>query len=187
MKRRVLLALGAGAVIAPRWLLAQSARMPRIGYLLLTPITEPPSRERQAFLDGLREFGHVPGKTVEIVYRSAEGELEFIDAVSQELLAQKPDLVLVCADVPTALRVEVIETHDLPPGWRATPAPEALARLGTSRVAAKRSPVLSVPSVVLPVEKNYLLDPAHPSFSRIAIARPEALTLDPRLWKGRTR
>jgi len=95
MKRRALLALGAGAVVAPRWLLAQRARIPRIGYLLLTPITEPPSRERQAFLDGLREFGHVPGETVEIVYRSAEGELEFMDAASRELLAQKPDVIAV--------------------------------------------------------------------------------------------
>ena len=81
MKRRALLVSGAGAVMAPRWLLAQSARRPRIGYLLLTPVTEPPSRERRAFLEGLREFGHIPGKTVEIVYRSAEGEVEFIDAV----------------------------------------------------------------------------------------------------------
>ena len=95
MKRRALLVSGAGAVMAPRWLLAQSARRPRIGYLLLTPVTEPPSRERRAFLEGLREFGHLPGKTVEIVYRSAEGEVEFIDAVCQELLEQKPDVIAV--------------------------------------------------------------------------------------------
>lgn len=95
MKRRALLLSGAAAAVYPRWALAQRARLPRIGYLLLTPITEPPSRERQAFLDGLREFGHVPGKTVEIVYRSAEGELEFMDAAAHELLALKPDLIAV--------------------------------------------------------------------------------------------
>jgi putative ABC transport system substrate-binding protein len=95
MKRRTLLAFAAGAALAPRWLLAQGARVPRIGYLLLTPVTEPPSRERQAFLDGLRSFGHVPGKTVELIYRSAEGEVEFMDATCQDLLAQKPDVIAV--------------------------------------------------------------------------------------------
>jgi putative ABC transport system substrate-binding protein len=95
LKRRTLLALGAGTALAPHWLLAQPARLPRIGYLLLTPITEPPSRERQAFLDGLREFGHVPNRTVELIYRSAEGEVEFMDATCQDLLKQNPDVIAV--------------------------------------------------------------------------------------------
>ena len=95
MKRRTLLAFAAGAALAPRCLLAQGASVPRIGYLLLTPVTEPPSRERQAFLDGLREYGHVPGRTVEVIYRSAEGEVEFMDATCQDLLAQKPDVIAV--------------------------------------------------------------------------------------------
>ena len=39
MKRRTLLAFAAGAALAPRCLLAQGARVPRIGYLLLDPET----------------------------------------------------------------------------------------------------------------------------------------------------
>ena len=70
-------------------------RVPRIGYLLQSPLTEPPSRERQAFLDGLRELGYVPGKTVEIVYRSAEDQPEFMDDMARELLSRKVDLVVV--------------------------------------------------------------------------------------------
>jgi putative ABC transport system substrate-binding protein len=95
MKRRALLVLGAGVALASHGLLARSARVPRIGYLLLSPLTEPPSRERQAFLDGLREHGYVPGKTVEIIYRSAEGEPEFIDATCRDLLDQNPDVITV--------------------------------------------------------------------------------------------
>jgi len=72
---------------------SQRQRRPRIGYLLLTPLTEPPSRERQAFLDGLAEQGLVPGRTVDIVYRSAEGEADFLEEASRDLLAQKPDVI----------------------------------------------------------------------------------------------
>ncbi len=95
MKRRALLALGAGAVFAPRWLHAQSSRLPRIGYLLYTSLMDPPSRERQAFLDGLRELGHVPGRSVELIYRSAEGESDFMDGICQDLVNQRPDVIAV--------------------------------------------------------------------------------------------
>lgn len=95
MKRRAVIFLGGVVATAPRWLRGQVTRRPRIGYLLLSPLTEPPSRERQAFLDGLREQGYIPGASVEMMYRSAEGEPEFIDAACGELLEQKPDVIAV--------------------------------------------------------------------------------------------
>jgi putative tryptophan/tyrosine transport system substrate-binding protein len=83
------------AVAAAPSCLAQGPRLPKIGYFLLEPMSERPSRERQAFLDGLRERGYVPGKNVDIVYRSAEGAADFLDDVAQDLVAQKPDVIVV--------------------------------------------------------------------------------------------
>lgn len=68
-------------------------RVPKIGYLVLVPLSEPPSHERQAFLEGLRAHGYVPGKSIEIVYASAQNAAEFLDDVCQDLLAQKVDLI----------------------------------------------------------------------------------------------
>ncbi len=73
---------------------AQQARIPRIGYLVLPSLTELPSRERQAFLDGLRELGYVPGSTIEIVYASAENEAEFLEAACADLVRLKVDLIV---------------------------------------------------------------------------------------------
>lgn len=92
--------IGTVVLVTPLQLLAQAVRVPRIGYLLLVPLVDPPSRERQAFLDGMRELGHVPGKTVEIVYGSAEGEPDFIGDACQTLLRQKVELIV--ASGPTA-------------------------------------------------------------------------------------
>jgi len=73
---------------------AAQSRVPKIGYLLLVPLSERPSRDRQAFLDGLRAHGYVPGKNIEIVYASAQNSAEFLDDVCQDLLAQKVDVIV---------------------------------------------------------------------------------------------
>jgi putative ABC transport system substrate-binding protein len=86
---------------SPLRLLAQKARVPRIGYLMFVPLTDPPSRERQAFLDGMREFGYVPDKTVEIVYGSAEGEKDFIGDACQALLRQQVELIVASGPIAT--------------------------------------------------------------------------------------
>lgn len=41
--------------------------------------------------------------------------------------------------------------------------------------------MLRVPSVVVPEQANYLLNPAHPDFGRIRIGTATALVIDPRL------
>lgn len=110
--RRRRLLIGASVLASPLWLLAQGVRAPRIGYLLFVPLTDPPSRERQAFLNGMRELGHVPGKTVEIVYGSAEGEPDFIGDVCLDLLRQKVELIV--ASGPTAALAAKKATGSIP-------------------------------------------------------------------------
>ncbi len=104
--------IGTIVLVTPLRLLAQAVRVPRIGYLLLVPLVDPPSRERQAFLDGMRELGHVPGKTVEIVYSSAEGEPDFIGDACQNLLRQKAELIV--ASGPTATLAAKKATSTVP-------------------------------------------------------------------------
>jgi putative ABC transport system substrate-binding protein len=65
-------------------------------------MSDRPSRERQAFLEGLRAHGYMPGKSIEIVYASAQNATEFLDDVCQDLLGQKID-VLVTSGALAAL------------------------------------------------------------------------------------
>jgi len=97
MDRRTLLAALCLALPIPAG--AQRARAPTIGYLLVTPLSEPPSGERQAFLDGLRAFGRVPGRNLVIVYASAEGHPEFVDDVARDLVLRKPDVIVASGAV----------------------------------------------------------------------------------------
>ena len=111
-RRALQVALGAGVLASPLGLLAQRARVPRIGYLLFVPLTNPPSRERQAFLDGIRELGHVPGTTIEIIYASAEGEPDFLGNACQDLLKQKVEMIV--ASGPSATLAAKMATGSVP-------------------------------------------------------------------------
>lgn len=68
-------------------------------------------------------------------------------------------------------------------GWRQYPAPHELADLGTRWALLGSTPVLAVPSAIIPRELNYLLNPLHPAFPTIRIGKPEPFGVDPRMWK----
>lgn len=57
-------------------------------------------------------------------------------------------------------------------------------RIGDTWIQAGRMPALRVPSSVVPIEHNYLLNPEHREFHRIRIGQPEPFLFDPRLRNG---
>ena len=71
----------------------------------------------------------------------------------------------------------------LPASWRRSPPPSAVQRLGDAWLDEGRSAVLRVPSVVVPAEWNYLLNPAHTDFAEIDIGPKRSVQFDPRLVK----
>jgi RES domain-containing protein len=60
---------------------------------------------------------------------------------------------------------------------------EATRRLGHSWATSRRSLALLVPSVVIPVELNVLLNPIHPSYTDVVWGAPEPFRFDPRLLR----
>jgi RES domain-containing protein len=119
-----------------------------------------------------------------VVYTSATLSLAVLEYfVHLPASAAPPDLVAIPAEVPGSLSVTSIALASLPRGWRRYPAPEGLAELGSRWAVENRTAVLEVPSVVVPAERNYLLNPAHPDFRRIAVGKPEPFSLDFRMWK----
>jgi RES domain-containing protein len=97
-----------------------------------------------------------------------------------------PDhLAARAAELPGDLAIPVLEIADLPGNWRTYPAPERLKDLGTAWARSGASLALSVPSAVVPRERNVLLSPAHPDFARLRVLPPEGFSFDPRMWKGK--
>lgn len=71
----------------------------------------------------------------------------------------------------------------LPPNWRVSPAPAGTMKVGDDWVGESRSAILKVPSVIVPREHNFLLNPGHRDFSHITVGDPVPLDVDPRVFR----
>lgn len=134
--------------------------------------------------EGPRRYGaRWTPRGVRAVYTSATLSLAALERfVHVDPDLEPPDLVAVAADVED-VAIESVAPADLPGTWRTYPAPPTLARIGLRWLNDARTAVLSVPSVVIPHERNFILNPAHGDFGKLAIAPPEPFSFDPRMWK----
>ncbi len=76
---------------------------------------------------------------------------------------------------------QTVPTKSLPLTWNSTPPAFTTKTIGDEWIKQASSPVLRVPSAVVPNELNCLLNPGHPDFSKIKIGQPIDLPADPRI------
>ena len=79
----------------------------------------------------------------------------------------------------------IIDPPKLPGNWRTYPAPPSTMKLGDLWAESKASVVLRVPSVIIPTEWNYLLNPAHPHFGKLTMGKARPFAFDNRLAQSR--
>jgi RES domain-containing protein len=79
--------------------------------------------------------------------------------------------------------MEVFRIGGLPKDWMQEPPPPALQQLGDNWVKSGASVILAVPSVVIPKELNYLINPKHPDFAKLKIEKPSNFAFDQRLFQ----
>jgi RES domain-containing protein len=77
--------------------------------------------------------------------------------------------------------VERFPVKRLPRNWRVEPPPPSTQQIGDRWVREARSAILALPSVIIPGEPNFLLNPAHPDFKKISVGKPDPFVFDPRL------
>ena len=77
--------------------------------------------------------------------------------------------------------MEVVDLRKLPKGWNAQPPGPVSKHIGDDRIKSGRSAVLALPSVLVPLERTFLLNPKHPDFGKIKITDAGEFVLDRRL------
>lgn len=122
-------------------------------------------------------------KGVEMVYTAESRSLALLEMMVQDAPLHAR-YVLIPVSLPDAVSVTSIEVADLPPDWRKLDRRDALQDIGRDWLVRGDSAVLAVPSAVVPAERNYLLNPRHPDFTRVIIGEPEALETDFRLTRN---
>jgi len=135
--------------------------------------------------EGARRYGgRWNQRGTALVYTSGSASLAALEYFVHVDPEDAPaDLILTPIDIPPSLAIGELRIEDLPADWRSLPAPDALARMGTNWARRLEGAVLSVPSAMVPEEKNYLLNPAHPEFPEMTFAPARSFSFDPRMWK----
>jgi RES domain-containing protein len=135
--------------------------------------------------EGARLYGgrwNSPGNPV--VYASASRAL----SVLERLVGTEPDdvpsdLTLFELELPDTLEIGTLSAAELDPAWR-RPRSELCRRIGDEWIADQATPVLAVPSVIIPEESNYLVNPAHPESIRVQVRGRTPFAFDPRLLRS---
>jgi RES domain-containing protein len=115
-----------------------------------------------------------------VVYTSATLSLALV-----EVLVHLPsDILPSYSAVPIEFEESLVASvgpDQLPANWRDHPPPAETKAIGDQWVADARSALLRVPSVVVPNESNYVLNPSHPDFAQVHIGAPFPFPFDSRL------
>lgn len=105
-----------------------------------------------------------------------------------EVLVHLPPLMLpdnfcvVEIDVPDGSAIEITDDQ-LPDNWKDISPPTSLKKLGDRFLRDQQSLMLKLPSAIVPLENNYLLNPLHPEIKRVKIVNKVQFDFDSRLIK----
>jgi RES domain-containing protein len=93
------------------------------------------------------------------------------------------DLVAIEIDVPSRIRIAAMAASALPRNWGRYPALPTCQQLGNAWLDGAKTAALRVPSVVIPSERNFLLNPLHPEARFIRVVRTMRFSFDQRLLR----
>jgi RES domain-containing protein len=94
------------------------------------------------------------------------------------------DYIATPIELPDDLAVTSLSIDSLPSDWDAAHATTGTADIGTAWAERLETVVLVVPSAIIALEQNYILNPRHPDFSRVRFLTPEPFQFDDRLRRA---
>ena len=121
-------------------------------------------------------------KGLSLLYTTGSPALSLLEVLVHINPQRIPDYYLVTIDVPDSVRSYWID--ELPTGWRVTgsaqPLPSQTFLLEWLREPDKL--VVQVPSSIVPIMANYLINPRHPLFSACQVIDSTPFDIDRRLY-----
>jgi RES domain-containing protein len=109
----------------------------------------------------------------EAIYASESRSLAALEILVHFSVLPK-DFVLSEIDIPDELSILRLGISDLTAGWDSEAVVEATQDIGERWTREGRYAVLSVPSTIVPAERNFVINPSHPEFPAIRFSPPSA-------------
>ena len=124
-----------------------------------------------------------PGNAV--LYTSGSIALACLETLVHMKLDLPLNRYLVCIKVPDDIwNSRVTLTVPYPVRWDAEPAGITSANKGDAWIKANSAAIFEVPSVIVPEESNFLINPKHLNYSRISAKKIRRWLYSPRLRLG---
>ncbi len=142
-------------------------KVPRIGFISSTGTPASPSPLFDAFRQGLRDLGYVEGKNVLMEHRHAEGRLDRMPALVNELVQQKVDVIVAVNNV--VIRAAKEATKTIPIVMLSSVDPVAAGYVGSFARPGGNITGVAYLGRVLSAKRVELLTEVLPRISRIAI------------------
>ncbi|MEL6534020.1 MAG: RES family NAD+ phosphorylase [Bacteroidota bacterium] len=122
-------------------------------------------------------------KGTEVLYVAQSRALACSEVVVHLPLSILPDdYYMLEIELPDNAILKSVSEKELPLGWDSLPHQPQSQRIGDSFVQEGEALGLRVPSVVIPGDFNYMLNPYHPEFSQVKIVGAKPFPFDSRLF-----
>jgi putative ABC transport system substrate-binding protein len=168
-RRKLLVALGAGALTAPLASFAQQqSKVWRVGFL--SPRSRPASLDSDmfgAFTNGMRELGYVEGKNLVIEWRFADGKYERFPGLAAELVQLKVDVIVTGGPTATGAAQKVTTTIPIVMGNSTDPVREGYVK-SLSHPSGNITGLSNITADIGPKHLEMLLSMV-PKLSRVAV------------------
>jgi len=117
-----------------------------------------------------------------VVYLSSSLSLAALEYLVHVDIDDTPsDLVAMEVEVPQGVREERVLATELPSDWNHVADHPECVRRGDLWLREGRTALLRVPSAVVPIETNVLLNPGHRDAGRVRMMTSEPFAFDRRL------
>jgi RES domain-containing protein len=148
-----------------------------------------------AFADALNGLGNIergarwnsPGRGV--VYASFNLSLCVLESIAQmppHLRMKLPELAAVRIETPDGTPTRDVALADLPDELDTEPAQLRCREIGDTWLTEEKELVLTAPSVIVPQERNVMINPAHRLMAMVKIVSVERFRFDARLAAARS-
>lgn len=127
--------------------------------------------------EGAFKFGGRWNRSGEVVIYSSETKaLATLEILVNIQIAKDLKFYVMAINIPNNIVKETIHLNSLPKKWRTYPS--TTVAIGSEWIRNAKSCVLKIPSVIIPEEFNYLINPNHEDYKKIKISEPRKFCFD---------
>lgn len=116
------------------------------------------------------------------VYTSLSRSLALLETLAHTptKMMDAKEYILITLSLPDTLKPERIEVGDLPAVWDAPDTRPVTKKIGDKFLRSKNSLLMAVPSVLVPEETNYVINPLHPDIRKVKLIHRRRVYFDRR-------